>query len=162
MRKPAELPSLGQLALGVGAAAGVLLLGAGSRLFAGEPTPLAAVEIRDGTVEPPAVEIPPGGKMAFTVRAAEEDLRGRVLLRFEAVIPFVKEAGYTSSARITVGGQALDDSHFPVNWADQRTWSLPAVRPGPLELYASASRTWTVRYDNDRWPPAEDAFYCTF
>lgn len=159
MTRSGKLPCLGQLALAVGAAAVVLLLGVGRHLPAGEPTTLPEVEIRHGTVEPPPAEIAPGGKMTFSVRAGEEDLRGRVLLRFEAIIPFAKEAGYASSARICVNGHTLDDSQFPVNWSDQRTWSIPAIRPEPLELYASASKTWTVRYDNDRWPPAEGAFY---
>ncbi|MFC1596518.1 fibronectin type III domain-containing protein [Planctomycetota bacterium] len=158
MTRPVKSPSLGQVALAVAAAA-MLLFGASPQLLAAEPIPAPVAEIHDATIVPPETRIRPNGKIVIPVLPAERHLQGQVLLRFEAIIPFAKEAGYTSSARITVNGRTLDDSHFPLNWTDQRTWSIPAVRPKPLPLYTPGSKTWTVRYDNDRWPPAEESFY---
>jgi hypothetical protein len=158
MTKPAKRPSLGQLALAAAAAA-MLLFGASRQVAAGEPNLAPVAEIHDATIVPPETRLRPNGKLVIPVLPAERHLQGQILLRFEAVIPFAKEAGYTSSARITVGGVTLDDTHFPVNWADRRTWTIPAVRPGPLPLYSPDTKTWTVRYDNDRWPPGEKSFY---
>ena len=147
------------LGLWLATCAGALLTGAMLDVPAqGAETP-PSVAIRRNTIELPNVEIAPNGKTAFTVHATEQSLKAEVLLRFEAVIPFAKEAGYASSARIAVNGVALDDSHFPVNWAERRAWSIPAVRREPLPLYTPGSKTWTVRYDCDRWPPAEGSFY---
>ncbi|MFH1265940.1 MAG: fibronectin type III domain-containing protein [Planctomycetota bacterium] len=120
---------------------------------------LPAVAIRRSIVELPASELPPDGKAAFLVQATEQDLGSEIRLRFEAIIPFAQEAGYASSARIAVNGNVLDASHFPVNWAQGRTWSIPALRPDPIALFAPGPKTWTVRYDCDRWPPVEESLY---
>ncbi|MBC8874634.1 MAG: fibronectin type III domain-containing protein [Planctomycetes bacterium] len=131
----------------------------GRNVSAEEPETQHRLAIAENIVELSDKEIPPDGKIAFLLQATTEQLRDDVLLRFEAIIPFAKEAGYSPTARIAVNDTTLDDRHFPVNWAGQRTWSLPAIRPDPLALYTPGPQAWTVRYDCDRWPPLEGAFY---
>jgi len=137
----------------------LILVNAGRNVSAEERETQLRLAIAGNVVELPDMEMPPDGKIAFSLQATAEQLRHEVLLRFEAIIPFAKEAGYSPTARIAVNGTTLDDRHFPVNWAGQRTWSLPAIRPDPLALYTPGSKAWTVRYDCDRWPPLEGAFY---
>lgn len=131
----------------------------GREVSAQAPDMQIRLVICHSTIELPDREMPANGELTFSLQATAEQLRDEVLLRFEAIIPFDKEAGYSPTARIAVNGTTLDDRHFPVNWAGQRTWSLPAIRPDPLSLYALDSKAWTVRYDCDRWPPLEGAFY---
>lgn len=155
-----EKPTLYEkLGLWLPTLAGGLLIVAWSEVSAQEAETLPVTAIRQKTVEVPAAEIEPAGKTAFSVRAKDEDLGNQVLLRFEAIMPFDKEAGYASTARIVVNGVTLDDSHFPVNWAERRTWSMPAVREEPMKLYSPGSKTWSVRYDDDRVPALKGSFY---
>jgi len=120
------------------------------------PTRLA---IKQNIVELPTELIPLGKKAAFVVTVSERESREKILLRFEAILRFDKEAGYSPVARISVGGVVLDESHFPVNWVEQRTWSLPNIRPRQMPLYRPEANAWTVRYDCDRWPPVKQGFY---
>ena len=58
-----------------------------------------------------------------------------------------------------MNGVGLDESHFPVNWAKQRTWSMPKIGRQRRTLYVPGSKAWTVRYDRDRQPPVKKGFY---
>ena len=62
-------------------------------LLAGERQTPAALAITRGVVELPTSEIPPRGKAVFTVRAGEQDLAAKVLLRFEAILRHRTESG---------------------------------------------------------------------
>ena len=159
MRISEESTAFGNLGFWLATLAVGLPTGTWLEVSAGEADTLPVMAIRQNVVEMPAVEIASGAKTAFAVRATEEELEGRVLLRFEAIMPFATEAGYASTARIAVNGVTLDDSSFPVNWGQRRTWMMPAVRDEPMKLYSPGSKTWSVRYDCDRVPAVEGSFY---
>jgi len=134
----------------------LLCAGAAPAGPAPEPKRLA---IQGNIIELPTREVPPGAKAAFALPVAENDLRSEVLLRFEAILRFRTEGGYSPAARITVNGATLDESHFPVNWGTQHTWTAPNIGDKRNTLYKPSAKAWTVRYDDDRWPPVKRGRY---
>jgi len=117
------------------------------------------LSITDNVIGLPDQEIGPRSKVVFAVPIAQEALNSDILLRFEAMTVYGKEAGYAHVARIAVNGVVLDESHFPVNWGQERTFSLPKIRRQGLRLYQPGPKTWTVRYDCDRSPPVASGMY---
>ncbi|MBN2294779.1 MAG: fibronectin type III domain-containing protein, partial [Pirellulales bacterium] len=115
--------------------------------------------VQDKVVAIPAREIPPLGKVVFTLAVDEKAKVEQVLLRFEAVLQYETEAGYAGAARLAVNGKTLDGSRYPANWKKQRTWSLPNLNSKSQPLFDAKAKAWTIRYDNDGYPPGKNSRY---
>ena len=120
---------------------------------------LPKATLQDNVVTLPAREIPPQASAEFALPLTGEDRNDRILLRFEAVLRHSTEAGYAQAARISVNGVVLDDSRFPVNWKDKRTWSIPNLTSNTHPVFGEEAKAWTLRYDCDATPPGEKARY---